>query len=122
MDRITILFVCMGNICRSPLVEGIFRHMADNAGRAAEFDIDAKLALVRNQTVAMCGDYDWNLPHFPRLLAGLANAAVEEVRWAGVHPLHDLLDRSRTPAYADVLDRLARQGVRGRVEPSLLAG
>ncbi|MFW8644138.1 hypothetical protein ACOJBO_23160 [Rhizobium beringeri] len=24
MKRISILFVCMGNICRSPLAEGIF--------------------------------------------------------------------------------------------------
>lgn len=41
MDRFKILFVCMGNICRSPLAEGIFRHMADNAGRAEEFDIES---------------------------------------------------------------------------------
>jgi protein-tyrosine phosphatase len=41
MDRFKILFVCMGNICRSPLAEGIFRHIADNAGRAAEFDIES---------------------------------------------------------------------------------
>ncbi|WFS00491.1 low molecular weight protein-tyrosine-phosphatase [Rhizobium tumorigenes] len=39
MHRFKILFVCMGNICRSPLAEGIFKHMALNAGRAAEFDI-----------------------------------------------------------------------------------
>ncbi len=39
MQRFKILFVCMGNICRSPLAEGIFRHIALNAGRAAEFDI-----------------------------------------------------------------------------------
>ena len=25
-DQLSILFVCMGNICRSPLAEGIFRH------------------------------------------------------------------------------------------------
>ncbi|PZM09611.1 low molecular weight protein-tyrosine-phosphatase [Rhizobium tubonense] len=39
MDRFQILFVCAGNICRSPLAEGIFRHMVINAGRAAEFNI-----------------------------------------------------------------------------------
>lgn len=27
-----ILFVCLGNICRSPLAEGIFRNMAQSAG------------------------------------------------------------------------------------------
>ena len=27
-----ILFVCMGNICRSPMAEGVFRHMIRTAG------------------------------------------------------------------------------------------
>jgi protein-tyrosine phosphatase len=39
MERFQILFVCAGNICRSPLAEGIFRHTVTNAGRAAEFNI-----------------------------------------------------------------------------------
>lgn len=29
-----VLFVCMGNICRSPLAEGVFRHLAARAGVA----------------------------------------------------------------------------------------
>ena len=41
MERFQILFVCAGNICRSPLAEGIFRHIATNAGRAAEFNISS---------------------------------------------------------------------------------
>lgn len=41
MDRQRILFVCAGNICRSPLAEGIFRHLAIGAGRSAEFEIDS---------------------------------------------------------------------------------
>ena len=28
----SILFVCTGNICRSPLAEGVFRHLADLRG------------------------------------------------------------------------------------------
>jgi protein-tyrosine phosphatase len=27
-----VLFVCMGNICRSPMAEGVFRHLIRNAG------------------------------------------------------------------------------------------
>lgn len=27
-----VLFVCTGNICRSPTAEGVFRHLADRAG------------------------------------------------------------------------------------------
>ncbi|MDK4739692.1 low molecular weight phosphotyrosine protein phosphatase [Rhizobium sp. CB3171] len=41
MDRHKILFVCAGNICRSPLAEGIFRHLAIKAGRGSEFEVDS---------------------------------------------------------------------------------
>jgi protein-tyrosine phosphatase len=41
MKRISILFVCMGNICRSPLAEGIFGHVADKAGLGDAFRIDS---------------------------------------------------------------------------------
>ena len=41
MDRHRILFVCAGNICRSPLAEGIFRHLVTEAGRSSEFEIDS---------------------------------------------------------------------------------
>lgn len=33
-----VLFVCMGNICRSPLAEGIARAQARDAGLALQFD------------------------------------------------------------------------------------
>lgn len=36
-----ILFVCLGNICRSPLAEGVFNHLAAQAGRAREFEVDS---------------------------------------------------------------------------------
>lgn len=32
MMRKAILFVCMGNICRSPTAEGVFRHLLEEAG------------------------------------------------------------------------------------------
>ena len=34
-----IMFVCLGNICRSPMAEIIFRDMAAKAGRGGEFII-----------------------------------------------------------------------------------
>jgi protein-tyrosine phosphatase len=40
-DRIRILFVCMGNICRSPLAEGIFTHKANERGVADRFSVDS---------------------------------------------------------------------------------
>jgi len=42
LARVTrVLFVCLGNICRSPLAENVFRHLVEEAGRAAEFEIDS---------------------------------------------------------------------------------
>ncbi len=36
-----VLFVCMGNICRSPAAEGVFRALVDRRGLAGEFEIDS---------------------------------------------------------------------------------
>ena len=36
--RPAVLFVCLGNICRSPLAEGAFRHAASTAGLAVDID------------------------------------------------------------------------------------
>jgi protein-tyrosine phosphatase len=40
-ERIGVLFVCLGNICRSPLAEGVFRHIVAAEGLADEFDVDS---------------------------------------------------------------------------------
>ena len=37
----SIIFVCMGNICRSPTAEGVFRKLVSDAGRDSEFEIDS---------------------------------------------------------------------------------
>ncbi|MCO6184741.1 low molecular weight protein-tyrosine-phosphatase [Rhizobium sp. L1K21] len=37
----SVLFVCLGNICRSPLAEGLFRHHVEKARRTEEFHIDS---------------------------------------------------------------------------------
>ena len=44
-----VLFVCMGNICRSPAAEIIFRQLVANAGRSAEFEIDSAGTLGSHQ-------------------------------------------------------------------------
>ena len=36
-----VTFVCMGNICRSPTAEGVFRHKVAQAGRAQQVQIDS---------------------------------------------------------------------------------
>jgi len=40
-SRTSVLFVCLGNICRSPLAEGVFRHLVEEADLSDQFDIDS---------------------------------------------------------------------------------
>ncbi|MES2494430.1 MAG: low molecular weight phosphotyrosine protein phosphatase, partial [Pseudomonadota bacterium] len=46
-----ILFVCLGNICRSPLAEAAFRRRAEQAGLAVSID--------------SAGTGDWHIDHPP---------------------------------------------------------
>ena len=39
--KIKILFVCMGNICRSPLAEGVFQAMLETQNLSQKFIIDS---------------------------------------------------------------------------------
>lgn len=41
MNRTSVLFVCLGNICRSPLAEGVFRHRVNEGGLRDRFEIDS---------------------------------------------------------------------------------
>jgi protein-tyrosine phosphatase len=36
-----ICFVCLGNICRSPLAEGVFKHLAAQAGQGDQFHVES---------------------------------------------------------------------------------
>ena len=38
---IRILFVCLGNICRSPTAHGVFEHKVEELGLSADFEIDS---------------------------------------------------------------------------------
>lgn len=58
-----VLFVCLGNICRSPLAEGIFRAQAGARGVAGGLDIDS------------CGLGDW---HAGELADPRSRAVAEE--------------------------------------------
>ena len=41
MKKIRVLFVCLGNICRSPTAEVVFRHQVEQAGLAEQILIDS---------------------------------------------------------------------------------
>lgn len=41
MRKIKVLFVCMGNICRSPTAEGVFAHLVASKSLGDRFQIDS---------------------------------------------------------------------------------
>ncbi len=52
-DRTGVLFVCLGNICRSPLAEGVFRRLVREAGLEGHFHVDS------------AGTLDWHVGEPP---------------------------------------------------------
>lgn len=57
-----VLFVCLGNICRSPTAHGIFQARVDAAGLSQAITIDS------------CGTGDWHIGHAPDKRATAAAA------------------------------------------------
>lgn len=55
--KIKVLFVCMGNICRSPTAEAVFRHYVETAGLAGHILIDS------------AGTHDYHVGDVPDLRA-----------------------------------------------------
>lgn len=47
----SVLFVCLGNICRSPTAEGVMRHLVAEAGLQDQVEIDS------------AGTGDWHIGH-----------------------------------------------------------
>ncbi|SEA09934.1 protein tyrosine phosphatase [Thiothrix caldifontis] len=41
MEKVKVLFVCMGNICRSPTAQGVFAHLVQSQGLADRILIDS---------------------------------------------------------------------------------
>lgn len=56
---VKVLFVCTGNICRSPLGEGLLRHLADETGLASAIQADS----------AATHNYEVGDPPDPRAIA-----------------------------------------------------
>nr|WP_298410187.1 low molecular weight protein-tyrosine-phosphatase [uncultured Halomonas sp.] len=62
-----VLFVCLGNICRSPTAEGVFRSRLDKAGLAERVEVDS------------CGTSDWHIgdPPDSRAIAAAKGRGVD---------------------------------------------
>lgn len=48
----TVLFICLGNICRSPAAEGIMKAKVEEKGLASQFYIDSAAIGVAHRAVA----------------------------------------------------------------------
>tara|TARA_B110000046_G_scaffold185649_1_gene228309 strand:- start:5114 stop:5608 length:495 start_codon:yes stop_codon:yes gene_type:complete len=53
MSKISVLFVCLGNICRSPTAHAVFQSMVDSEGLSQHIVVDS------------AGTGDWHLGHAP---------------------------------------------------------
>lgn len=52
-EQVSVLFVCLGNICRSPTAEGVFQQLASQQGIADSLRIDS------------CGTGNWHIGKAP---------------------------------------------------------
>ncbi|MBI2373442.1 MAG: low molecular weight phosphotyrosine protein phosphatase [Deltaproteobacteria bacterium] len=66
-ERQSVLFVCLGNICRSPAAEGVFRDLVHREGAAARFVIES------------AGTGGWHLGELPdsRMRAAAARRGIQ---------------------------------------------
>ena len=53
-EKISVLFVCMGNICRSPTAEGVFRHLVEEGGLSDHIEIDSAGPQVAQFSLSLC--------------------------------------------------------------------
>lgn len=74
-----VLFVCLGNICRSPMAEAVMRHLAEKEKLPFRIDVDS------------AGTGDWHLGHPPhegtRKVLGEHGVSYEGMRARLVQPV-----------------------------------
>ncbi|MDX1754824.1 MAG: low molecular weight protein-tyrosine-phosphatase [Marinobacter sp.] len=65
-DKVRVLFVCLGNICRSPTAQGVFQRAVDQAGLDRLVEVDS------------CGTGSWHVGKAPD------ERAIEAARRRGI--------------------------------------
>jgi len=88
----SVLFVCTGNICRSPTAEGVFRHLARERGVLERLRIDSAGML----------DYHVGQPPDPRAVEHAARRGYDisdlrarQVSWSDYHQFDRILAMDR---------------------------
>jgi protein-tyrosine phosphatase len=75
---VSVLFVCTGNICRSPTAEGIFAHLMDQRGLRERFQVDS------------AGMIDYHVGEAPdhrmRRVAAARGVPIDDLRARQIHP------------------------------------
>ena len=75
MSKISVLFVCLGNICRSPTAHAVFQSMVDSEGLSQQITVDS------------AGTGDWHLGHAPDQRRHLDRDRVHAGYAAAGHPV-----------------------------------
>ena len=99
MSKQSVLFVCLGNICRSPMAEGVFREKLVRAGLEEFVDVDS------------CGTAGWHVGKLPH---------PESISTTASHGIDITMQRSRQLTVEDtnrfdwvvVMDRSNERDVR----------
>ncbi|ODA68079.1 Low molecular weight protein-tyrosine-phosphatase YfkJ [Methyloligella halotolerans] len=112
--RHKLLFICLGNICRSPMAEGVFRRVIAEAGVADRFEIDS------------AGLGDWHIGQAPDTRAqaaatgrgmDISSQAARQVTPEDFHRFDLLLAMDRNNLAE--LKALAPEGTEGKVRQFL---
>lgn len=100
-DMYRVLFVCMGNICRSPTAEGVLKHLAAERAPGVALEVDS----------AGTHDYHVGEPPDPRAIAAAARRGID-LRGLRARRVEDA-DFERFDLIV-AMDRLNREVLRAR--------
>lgn len=96
-EKIRVLFVCLGNICRSPTAEGVFRSQVEAAGLQDKIEIDS------------AGTGDWHVGKAP-------DSRMQRAAWERGYDLSELRARQVKPEDLDRFDYILPMDRKNQVD------
>lgn len=91
-EKVRVLFVCLGNICRSPMAEAYFRDLVSKEGLAERIDVTS------------CGTGDWHIGNPPHE-GTQAILTQKGIGFEGVHAKTMDRDQTLSHDYIVAMDR-----------------